>query len=395
MSKTLLVLAASLYQLPAIRAAKRLGYRVIVTDNVPANPGHALADASFGCDTTDVPAVLALAERERIDGVLAPATDVAVETAAIVAERLGLPGCPPATARLVTRKQVFREFQRTADLPHPGFHPLAAGGACDAAWFDGRTWLLKPNRSSGAKGVFMVAAEMEFRRLLPVTQAFSLDRLAVLEEWIPGTQHTCEGVLQDGRAIIALVTDRETAPPPHAATIGHRVPSRLPPEVQAAAIAEIAGIFARLGVRDGPFDCDFVAGPDGVTVIELTPRLGGNSLSRLLEVALDFDVTAYAVRHACGDAPPPIARTDPRPSAIRILGVKRPGRLFWDATAEAALRREPWLRSLELNVSRGAAVEAFVDGRHRVGEALMVGTTRDEIDERWTDLAQRLRLRAE
>jgi hypothetical protein len=38
MTKTLLVLAASMYQIPAIETAKRLGYRVITTDNVPDNP---------------------------------------------------------------------------------------------------------------------------------------------------------------------------------------------------------------------------------------------------------------------------------------------------------------------------------------------------------------------
>src|SRR5262249_5277509 len=35
--KTLLMLAASYYQVDAIRAASRMGYRVVTTDNVPSN----------------------------------------------------------------------------------------------------------------------------------------------------------------------------------------------------------------------------------------------------------------------------------------------------------------------------------------------------------------------
>ena len=53
MPKTILVLAASRYQLPTITSAKRLGYRVITTDNLPENPGHALADVNYLVDTLD------------------------------------------------------------------------------------------------------------------------------------------------------------------------------------------------------------------------------------------------------------------------------------------------------------------------------------------------------
>src|SRR5215471_11710961 len=97
MNKTLLVLGAGVYQIPAIETAKRLGYRVLTTDNVPENPGHALADRMFAVDTTDVARVTAIAERQQISGVIAPCTDVAVVTAALVAERLHLPG-PPSKA---------------------------------------------------------------------------------------------------------------------------------------------------------------------------------------------------------------------------------------------------------------------------------------------------------
>src|SRR5690606_27437985 len=124
MTKTLLVLAASLYQVAAIETARRLGYRVVTTDNAPANPGHALADKSYGVDTTDVDAVLELAVRENISGVIAPGTDVAVVTAAVVAERLRLPGPPPEAARILTDKFAFRRFLANGGLPCPRVHAI-------------------------------------------------------------------------------------------------------------------------------------------------------------------------------------------------------------------------------------------------------------------------------
>ena len=103
MSKTLLVLGAGIYQLPAIETAKRLGYRVLTTDNLPDNPGHRLAHQSFDCDITDVEGVSAIGERHGISGVIAPCTDAGVVSAAIVAGRLRLPG-PPAHSAASDRR---------------------------------------------------------------------------------------------------------------------------------------------------------------------------------------------------------------------------------------------------------------------------------------------------
>ncbi len=107
----MLVLAASHYQLEAIEAARRLGYRVVTTDNRPDNPGHALADRAYGADTRDLDAILALARAEHINGVIAPCTDIAMPVAAAVANQLGLAGPPADSTRLVCDKSSFRSFQ--------------------------------------------------------------------------------------------------------------------------------------------------------------------------------------------------------------------------------------------------------------------------------------------
>ena len=395
MNKTLLVLAASAYQVPTIRTAKALGYRVVTTDNVPANPGHALADACFGVDTTHRDDVLALARAERVDGVIAPGTDVAVETAAFVAEQLGLPGPGLDAARTLTRKRAFREFLRDAGLPCPVVVDTgeATRPTADRLLRESR-WLVKPNRSSGSKGVFIVDAAADLASRIAESRAFSIDGEALLEEFVEGTQHTCEAFVQQGRVALSLVTDRDTAAPPHTATRGHRVPSRLTERRRREAIEAIEQILRLTAIVDGPLDCDFVVAADRIVVIEMTPRLGGNSLSHLFRVALDVDLVAAAVRHACGDAVALPPQRAPSPAAIAILGVERSGRLAWDAAQARGLAQEPWVESLCFDVAQADDVAAFVNGRHRVGEALVVGATREEVDDRLDELARRLQLHA-
>src|SRR5436190_13344602 len=103
-SARLFVLGAGAYQLPVIRRALDLGCHVVVADYRPDNPGHRLASASEIVSTVDRDAILDVARRHAVDGVLTYGSDVSVPSVAYVAERLGLPGNPYETAALLQRK---------------------------------------------------------------------------------------------------------------------------------------------------------------------------------------------------------------------------------------------------------------------------------------------------
>ena len=277
-SKTLLVLAASLYQLEAIQTARRLGCRVITTDNRPDNPGHALADRAYGADTRDLDAVLAIARAERIAGVIAPCTDVAMPTAAVVAAELGLAGPPVSSTHIVCDKACFRDFQAVNGLPHPQFLKLKSPDELpelEAA----KRWIVKPCQSSGSKGIRVVSGREELRAALQAAFPFSPSGEVVVEEFLPGHQGTCDGWLSAGRIAWHCLLDRQTVPLPFVVTSGHHLPTLLPPADQARVLDAVGEVWGRLGVTDGPFDCDFVVNPEAVFILELSPRLGGNSIS--------------------------------------------------------------------------------------------------------------------
>jgi biotin carboxylase len=391
--KTVLILGASRYQLDAIRTARRLGYRVITTDNVPSNPGHALADRSFTVDTTDQDAVLDIARRERIDGVIAPATDVAVCTACYIAEHLGLPGPPLEAAVVVSSKLLTREFMAAQGLPSVEAYPLLRENFRGGELFRRAPWIVKPNRSSGSKGVFIVRSQAELDHRIPETLSFSIDGRGIIERYIEGFQGTCEGVLRDGRVAFSVVLDRQTAMPPYVATWGHNVPSRLPLAIRARLGSLIENFWGKLKVRQGPFDCDFVASDGEVYILEMSPRIGGNSISRLLLFACGFDLVEYGIRQACGDEVSLPSQIDIRPSAIVLLGSDEAGRFTYNRDEANALRREPWVERISFDIEIGALVLPFINGRHRVGEVIVSGRNRDEVDSHVVEVRERLSVR--
>ena len=121
--KKILLLGGSAQQVIAIETAKKLGYYTILCDYLTDNPGQNVADKFFLESTTDKEKILQIAESEKIDGIVAYASDPAAPTAAFVAEKLGLPTNPYSSVNILCNKDKFREF-----LKNNGFNtPLAKG----------------------------------------------------------------------------------------------------------------------------------------------------------------------------------------------------------------------------------------------------------------------------
>lgn len=388
------MLAASSYQLDTIRTAKRLGYKVITTDNVPSNPGHSLADKSYYTDTTDIEGVLDIARLEHIAGVIAPCTDVAVPTAAYVAEKMGLVGPPYSSARILCDKPAFREFLISHKLPCPESFRVNRNSTVPVDISSSRQWILKPDKSSGSKGVFILSSPTDFFVRIDEAVSFSPTGTAVLEEYILGHQGTCEGILRDGELALTLVTDRHTVAPPFVVTSGHSVPSTLSGQQTSALASYLSRVWGILGVTDGPFDCDFVATPDEVYLIEMTPRLGGNSLNTLWRKCLNFDIVKYSIKTACGDVYPLLPQQEPRPTGLVLFGTDHSGLLSYDEGELERLRKESWVDYILFDSPSGASVDAFINGRHRVGEALIFAADRPELDSRIEEVKRRLSITA-
>lgn len=88
----ILIIGASILQLPAILKAKEAGYYTIVTDMNPNAMGIAYADKFYPVNTIDEERTAALAEKIRPDGIMTLATDLPMRSLAVATSRIGLPG---------------------------------------------------------------------------------------------------------------------------------------------------------------------------------------------------------------------------------------------------------------------------------------------------------------
>lgn len=112
MKKKILILAATINQLPIILLAKNKGFFVITADYFSDNIGHNYADKFYISDITNKEAILQIAKKENIDGVIAAYTDVGVPTASFVADKLGLIAPNFDSCSTLTNKIYFRNFYK-------------------------------------------------------------------------------------------------------------------------------------------------------------------------------------------------------------------------------------------------------------------------------------------
>ncbi len=404
--QTLLVLGGSQYQLPLIRCANALGCRVIAVDKNPHAPASGEADVFEAIDTIDADAILTRFEGEQIDGVVAPATDVAVVTQARIAQARRLWGPAPEAASILTDKILFRRFQNKIGCPAPKWREVDAIDDFPSSEFAAE-YIVKPALGSGGKGTYLSSSLQDAANYC--LQAFEFNPRVILEEAIQGFHGTVEGVFDKDGFPLIFFTDRTPAAPPNAATVRHEAPTFLSADEQSLVTEQLREIFHSLGIERCYFDCDFIICREERTayILEMSPRLGGNSLSKLLRLFWGVDVNVLAVslaidglRDGWSETAVPLAKEgwregqSPAAAAICILGASKTGKLSCNKNGLSILAQKKWVHEIELDYPVGATIKAFENGRDRVGEALLSASGREELRQRIIQMTQTLSIEA-
>jgi len=273
----ILILGGGFQQLPAIRKAHELGLTVLLVDYLPDAPGRREADQSFLISTRDRDKILDLARKEAVDGILAFASDPAEETAAYVAEKMGLPGGMYAAAGILGNKRKFREFLAMHGISAPRHFPMDYPES-DLPY----PVVVKPLDSSGSKGVTILRS-YDAGRLLRAYQAavsYSLCGQAMAEEYISyGYRHLIGGdvIVRGGNVILYGLMDCVREERKNLVPCGKIYPCSAGEEVKVWIARIMQMVIHKLSITDAEMNVEFIAGKDGeVYPIEIALRCGGN-----------------------------------------------------------------------------------------------------------------------
>ena len=322
--KTVLFVGAGRHQRRAIAQARAEGLHVIAVDRNPDAPGLEVADVAEVVDFSDVDAVIEVARRHNVDGVLTISADRAVPVVAAVAEALDLPGIGTETAYVMTQKIAMRRVLAEAGVPQPEFAAVRNVHEGYAALERvGLPAVLKPADSGGQRGVFRLESADDLERHLHVALGESPTDEAIIEAYVEGLELNGLVIVRDGKAFPLTLSDR-LRPPGIGFGVGwtHVYPATIyGDQLEEAERVAVHAVHA-LGLRDGIAFPQLLATDDGrVLVIEVAARIPGGQMADLARHAVGVDLVEIALLQALGEeVPDEVAR--PRftqPLAIRFL----------------------------------------------------------------------------
>ena len=394
--KTVLFVGAGRHQRRAIAQARALGLRVVAVDRNPDAPGLAAADVAEVVDFSDVDAVIEVARRHAVDGVLTISADRAVPVVAAVAEALGLPGIGTETAYVMTQKIAMRRVLGEAGVPQPAFAAVRNVHEGYAALERvGLPAVLKPADSGGQRGIFRLETPDDLERHLHVALGESPTGEAIIEAYVEGLELNGLVIVRDGEAFPLTLSDR-LRPPGIGFGVGwiHVYPATIYADQLEEAERVAVHAVRALGLRDGIAFPQLLATDDGrVLVIEVAARIPGGQMADLARHAVGVDLVEIALRQALGEeVPDEVAR--PRftqPLAIRFLTAS-PGPLPTGTVKEIGSLEKvsafPGVVQADLYLSVGETIRPVqLDGDRR-GYVIAIADTNVEALERAEAAAQ-------
>jgi len=240
------------------------------------------------------------------DAVLA-VDDSGLELAALLAERLSLPGNPPAAVRLTRDKLAFRQLQQQHGFPCPGFQHLADSddpvALLPKIHFSA---VVKTRRLSASRGVIRVNTAQEYRQAVIWARDIQgkADRDAralglIIEDFIPGSEHALEGMLNDGNLTpLALFDKPDPLDGPYFEETIYVTPSRLPEKTQTEILTAVENICRLAGLTTGPIHAEMRINAAGVWLLEVAARSIGGLCGRVLTHALGMPIEQLILQQA-------------------------------------------------------------------------------------------------
>ena len=368
--------------------------------------------------------VVARFRGERIDGVFSNNEYFGALVAAVVAEKLGLPGNDPRVVLTAQHKfYARRAFAAIAPEASPRFAAFPYSVASRDAFPFELPCFVKPVKATFSVLARRVDTFEELRRhlsfwpfekyiikrlvkpfndLLPWYTDFRVDaHHMIAEELLQGVQVSLDGYANQGQVRVLGVIDENLYPGTYAFRSFEYPSSNVPPQAQVRMIALAEKVLAGIGYRHGFFNMELAWDPETgqMRLIEINPRMA-SQLAYLYEWVDGVSPYHMLLDLAVGEAPRPERNAPKFRHAASFALRKFDGKpLGADPTPEQLerVRREYPEARLMLYLKRGGSLAREMKwlGSYRYAVVNMGAGSADDLHQRFHALRRQLFLESD
>lgn len=324
MKQKLLIIGASVLQLPAIKKAKEMGLEVAVADYNPNAVGIPFADHYYNASTIDIDAIVRVAKEYKPNGIMTLATDMPMRSIAAATQALGIPGISMDAAIKSTDKIEMIKAFKANGVASPWFYEISSFHDIENLK-DKITYpfIMKPSDNSGSRGVIKINNTSEVFEAYSYSKQHSRNGKVIIEEYLEGYEVSVEIITYKGEPHVLQVTDKLTTGAPYFVEMGHSQPSKFK-GAELTKISDLAKAAVHaVGIQDSPAHVEMMVTKDGPKMIELGARMGGDCITtHLVPLSTGIDMIKAAINISLGN-PPDIEKKFEKGSAIRYFNVEQ------------------------------------------------------------------------
>lgn len=355
---------------------------IILLDADPNVIAYPYADRFVQLKTMTMEAELEAARSEKVDYVLTACGDSPLLSMAYVSAKLGLP-CylTEEKTRDLTNKIYMKKRMVENGIPTAKYIFLDSDK--EDVDVSGLSFplIVKPVDSNGSKGVKKVMEEKELKPRLQEAFRYSRSKKAIIEEFKEGTELSVDVYVERGVAkVLSVTTSNKIEENKDSFTI---LQSEYPPKTSYSEervrqiVQQIADVY---GLTDSPLLVQLIVGEDDYNVVEFSARMGGGSKYHLISVLAGIDMMKVYVEMAMGEKP----HVEPKKrwnNALMNYVYCRPG-VFSELVNFEELKEKGVVDSYFTYKMPGAVIEKSNTSSDRVAGFLVVGNTKEEVDEK-------------
>lgn len=371
--KKILILGAGIYQVPLIRKAKEMGLYTIVT-SIPGNyPGFALADQVVYENTIDLEAVLAIARREQVDGIVTAGTDVCIPTLAYVCDKMGLKGltldaAEKAQSKLLMKQAFVEHGVNTAAFEYVDLQNSNPVEVCERI---GYPVMFKSIDASGSRGITKAscATDIPFAYQEVVENTHS-DKY-IIEKFLSGEEYGAQAFVYDGTIRFVLPHGDYVFQGGTGVPLGHFAPYDMSRDIIEDSKEQLQRAVTALGVDNCAINADFMLVDGKAYVLEIGARAGATCLVEMTEQYYGIDYYKQIIRCAMGQEPDFTPGNEKRqPCVVMLFQADKTGVI---RAIDMGDQNAPGVLDVSLDYGVGDSVRKFRKGPDRIGQCIVVG----------------------
>lgn len=287
----LAVIGAGEGALPILQRAQTLDYVTTVAFGQEGSLASHLADIFIVADIFDFDLIESKCKEYGVTGLIG-SSESTTEAAAILADKLGLPGNDVKDGFGARNKTVMRaRVANVTSVKQPWFKTYSPDDKYEYPI------IVKAPDSCGKRGISIARNDEDLKEAIAYSKEYSDCGDVLIEQYLEGgKEYSIECLAGNGLYEVIQYTEKDSSGPPHFVENGHHQPADLTDDMKTRIQVAVKDILKAIGINCGLAHMELKIINDELYFIEVGARGGGDHIADTLTVrSTDFDYFKAAI----------------------------------------------------------------------------------------------------